>query len=279
MIRCAKSACSRVMSRPAINSSAAYPATRSDHSRSGVSLRGGLTIFATFQTETPPTCRRSSSRDPRLSSSSGMPQRPRRSRDASATAAGRFSTMSPAAHRMRRSSRRAARRCRGRECRNRRPPARSIMKSTVCSGVQAPAGFSVRPRAVSRVKTKPGISRCALTWQPARVAQLVLQRLGERLHAGLGDVVGGIARRRGDALLGAGVDDQPRPAALDHGGREHLAAMDDAPQIDAEQPLPVLRGAEHRRCPAGCRHCSSGCRCRRTASRTALSSRSTHRRG
>ena len=43
-----------------------------------------------------------------------------------------------------------------------------------------------------------------------RVAQLVLQRLGEGLHAGLGDVVGGVARRRGDALLGAGVDDEAR---------------------------------------------------------------------
>ena len=48
------------------------------------------------------------------------------------------------------------------------------------------------------------------------VAQLVLQRLGEHLHAGLGDVVGRIARRRGDALLGAGVDDEAGPAAVDH---------------------------------------------------------------
>ncbi len=78
------------------------------------------------------------------------------------------------------------------------------------------------------------------------VAQLVLQRLGERLHAGLGDVVGGIARRRGDALLGAGVDDQPRPAALDHVGHEGLGAVDHAPQVDAEDALPIVRGSEHR---------------------------------
>ncbi|MNL76346.1 hypothetical protein D3C87_2023020 [compost metagenome] len=39
------------------------------------------------------------------------------------------------------------------------------MKSTVCSGVQAPSGLAVRPLAVSAVKTKPGISRCAVTLQ------------------------------------------------------------------------------------------------------------------
>ena len=39
------------------------------------------------------------------------------------------------------------------------------MKSTVCSAVQAPAGFSVRPRAVRPVKTWPGIIRCALILQ------------------------------------------------------------------------------------------------------------------
>ena len=84
------------------------------------------------------------------------------------------------------------------------------MKSTVCSGVHAPAGFSVRPRAVSSVKTKPGIRRCALEPAVRRVAQLVLERLGEDLHAGLGDVVGRVARRGGDALLRAGVDDEAR---------------------------------------------------------------------
>ncbi len=57
----------------------------------------------------------------------------------------------------------AARRCPGRGYRSRRPRSRSSMKSTVCSGVQAPAGFSARPLAVSPVKTKPGIRRCALS--------------------------------------------------------------------------------------------------------------------
>src|SRR5207253_11025039 len=43
------------------------------------------------------------------------------------------------------------------------------------------------------------------------VAQFVLQRLRLRFHAGLRDVVGGIAGRRRDALLGAGVDDETGP--------------------------------------------------------------------
>jgi hypothetical protein len=41
------------------------------------------------------------------------------------------------------------------------------MKSTVCSAVQAAAGFSVRPFAVRPVKTKPGMKRCALIFAPA----------------------------------------------------------------------------------------------------------------
>ena len=40
------------------------------------------------------------------------------------------------------------------------------MKSTVCSGVQAAAGFSARPLAASGVKTKPGIRRWALSLHP-----------------------------------------------------------------------------------------------------------------
>ena len=41
------------------------------------------------------------------------------------------------------------------------------MKWTTCSGVQAPGGFSVRPRAVMPVKVEPGTRRCAVTRQPA----------------------------------------------------------------------------------------------------------------
>ena len=78
-----------------------------------------------------------------------------------------------------------------------------------------------------------------------RVAQFMLQRFGKGLHARLRDIVGGIAGRGGDALLRAGVDDQAGASAFDHARREHLRAVDDPPEIDAENALPVLQGAEH----------------------------------
>jgi hypothetical protein len=57
------------------------------------------------------------------------------------------------------------------------------------------------------------------------VAQLMLQSLGKHLHPRLRRIVGGIAGRRGDALLRAGIDDQPRLAMLEHFGAEDTAAM------------------------------------------------------
>ena len=78
-----------------------------------------------------------------------------------------------------------------------------------------------------------------------RVAQLVLQGLGERLHAGFGDVVGRIAGRGRDALLGSGVDDEPRFAMGDHLGGENLRAVDHAPEIDMDDPVPVRLRSEH----------------------------------
>ena len=54
------------------------------------------------------------------------------------------------------------------------------------------------------------------------VAQLMRQPLGVGLQRRLGDVVGEIAGRRGDALLGAGVDDQARRALRQHPRRECL---------------------------------------------------------
>ena len=49
------------------------------------------------------------------------------------------------------------------------------------------------------------------------VAQRVRETLGQHLDPGLGDVVGGVARRAGDALLGAGVDDGAAAlAGVDH---------------------------------------------------------------
>ncbi len=121
------------------------------------------------------------------------------------------------------------------------------MKSTVCSGVHAAAGFSVRPLAVNPVKTKPGIRRCALSRASGKFLKFVLQGLRESLHTGLGDVVGGISGRGRDALLRTGVDDQARASALDHAGDEDLRTMDDTPQIDADHIVPVRSRSKHPR--------------------------------
>ncbi len=72
-----------------------------------------------------------------------------------------------------------------------------------------------------------------------RVAQRMLQALGEHLQPGLGDVVGGVAGRTGDTLLGAGIDDRRRCALRDHRRREALHPVDHAPQIGAEHRLPA----------------------------------------
>ena len=78
-----------------------------------------------------------------------------------------------------------------------------------------------------------------------RIPQLMLQRFGESFYAGLRHIVGGIAGRRGDALLGACVDDEAHPPAFDHMRRKHLRTVDDTPQIDGEDALPILRRTEH----------------------------------
>ena len=76
------------------------------------------------------------------------------------------------------------------------------------------------------------------------VAQIVLQRFGECFHAGLGNIVGRVARWRRDALFRAGIDDQAGLAKFDHARRDGLYAVDDPPEIDVYNPLPVLRGPE-----------------------------------
>ena len=50
-------------------------------------------------------------------------------------------------------------------------PHRSSMKSTICSAVQAPFGLSLGGAPARPVKVEPGIRRCAVTLQPAMVAQ------------------------------------------------------------------------------------------------------------
>src|SRR6266404_3830221 len=54
------------------------------------------------------------------------------------------------------------------------------------------------------------------------VAQRMRETLGQDLHPGLGNVVGGVARR------------------ADHRLREGMDAVDDAPEIDRKHALPAL---------------------------------------
>ena len=68
----------------------------------------------------------------------------------------------------------------------------------------------------------------------------MLQGLGGGFDAGLADVVGRIAGRIGDALLGASVDDEGGCALIDHGLRERLHTVDDAPQVNVQDVLPLF---------------------------------------
>mmetsp|Transcript_4747 Transcript_4747/g.19352 ORF Transcript_4747/g.19352 Transcript_4747/m.19352 type:complete len:352 (-) Transcript_4747:7-1062(-) len=69
----------------------------------------------------------------------------------------------------------------------------------------------------------------------ARRAELVLEALGVRLEGGLADVVRQVARRHGDALLGARVDDEPLLAARPHARHEGQTAVDGAERVDAQR--------------------------------------------
>ena len=70
------------------------------------------------------------------------------------------------------------------------------------------------------------------------VAQRMRQPFSVGLQRGLGDVVAEIAGWRGDALLGAGVDDHRRRALRQHPSAEGLHAVHDAPEVDVDQLLP-----------------------------------------
>jgi len=69
-------------------------------------------------------------------------------------------------------------------------------------------------------------------------AQIVMERLGERHHGMLGHVVRAGAGRRDEAGDRSGVDDVAL-VLRDQPRREGAHAVDHAPQIDAEDPLPV----------------------------------------
>ncbi len=78
------------------------------------------------------------------------------------------------------------------------------------------------------------------------IAQFVLEGFGENLHACFRHIVGRIARRSCNALLGAGVDDEPGLAMCQHIRSEDPRAIDDAEEIDAEDAVPVCLSAEDR---------------------------------
>ena len=80
----------------------------------------------------------------------------------------------------------------------------------------------------------------------SRVAQVVLQRLGKGFDAGLGNIIGRVAGRCGDALLGAGVDDQATFSMSQHPRPEYPTAVDDAPEVDGQHPFPVFQRPEQR---------------------------------
>ncbi|EZP50470.1 hypothetical protein BW41_03141 [Sphingomonas sp. RIT328] len=79
---------------------------------------------------------------------------------------------------------------------------------------------------------------------PGAGAQAVRQPLGQRLHPGLADIVGGIARRLGDPLFRSGGDDQPGRVARDHRRRERLHGVEHAHQIDVDDAAPDVAVGE-----------------------------------
>jgi drug/metabolite transporter (DMT)-like permease len=94
---------------------------------------------------------------------------------------------------------------------------------------------SLRGHASERVPRHQEVRRHATA---VAVPEVVRQPLGVDLHPRLRDVVGGVAGRRRDPLLRAGVDDHGGRAPGNHRGREGLRAVDDAPQIHLEEPPP-----------------------------------------
>src|ERR1035437_2604284 len=94
-------------------------------------------------------------------------------------------------------------------------------------------------------KDEPGDKKMRAQPLPRCGPQLVLQRFRKSFHARLRHIVGGIAGRGRDALLRAGVDDEAGSAALDHARRENLRTVNHAPEVHAENALPVLQRAEH----------------------------------
>jgi len=71
--------------------------------------------------------------------------------------------------------------------------------------------------------------------------QLVVQAFGKRDDAVLRGAVRGARRHGKEPGGGRRVHDMRGPALPDHPGHEGLDAVDDAHQVDADEPLPVFR--------------------------------------
>jgi len=83
------------------------------------------------------------------------------------------------------------------------------------------------------------------------VVRSLLQRLGQHLDAGLGDIVGGIAGRRGDSLLGSRVHHDCRLALRNHRRHERETAVVDAAEVRFEDSLPAVRVLVRAAAPVG----------------------------
>ena len=81
------------------------------------------------------------------------------------------------------------------------------MNWIVCSDVQGRSRLFRPAAGGERREDETGDQQMGRDFRTCGIAQLMLQCLGEHLHASLGRVVGRISGRRGDALLGAGIDD------------------------------------------------------------------------
>ena len=106
-------------------------------------------------------------------------------------------------------------------------------------------GFSVRPRAVSSVKTKPGIKRCALSWQSVLLRRSCCSASVNAFTPALATLYAGSPGGVVIPWLGAGIDDKTWTPTVDHAGNESLRPVDNAPEIDAEHALPIFGRPEH----------------------------------
>ena len=142
----------------------------------------------------------------------------------------------------------------------RRPPRPGCSRSaSPAAFIAPPAARRVRVRGLPRAapwRTGPGgcattrTARCAACAgrgtaptrrRRASSAQLSVEALGDGHHRRLGrGVLRRVRQRRDAAVAGRGVDDVALVAVREHHRHEGVDAVDDAPHVDREGPLPVV---------------------------------------